>query len=252
MNLFESLQQSEPLNVAVVGAGGKTTAVFQLARQVNGCAWVTTTTHLGTDQLNLADKHFTIKSADNIDLRAWLAQKVSLLTGERTPDDRVKTPDGMLLESIAALAKQNQISLIVEADGARSHPIKAPGEHEPVIPTWVNTVIIVVGLSALGKPLSAEWVHRPEQFARLSGIQPGMPITLEGTIAMLLDPAGGIKGIPENAHKIVLFNQADTIKLSVDDLSMMRNLLDKFDRVLVASLAYKPGEVISIFQVETG
>ena len=135
MNLFESLQQREPLNVAVVGAGGKTTAVFQLARQVGGCAWVTTTTHLGTDQLHLADKHFTIRSANDIDVPGWLAQKVSLLSGERTSDDRIKAPDGALLESIAALAKLNQISLIVEADGARSHAIKAPGEHEPMIPS---------------------------------------------------------------------------------------------------------------------
>ena len=246
MNLFESLQQSEPLNVAVVGAGGKTTAVFQLARQVSGCAWVTTTTHLGTDQLHLADKHFTIKSADDIDVPGWLAQKVSLLTGERTPDDRIKAPNGDLPESIAALAKQYQVSLIIEADGARSHAIKAPGEHEPVIPAWVSTVIVVVGLSALGKPLSAAWVHRPEPFARLSGILPGMPITLEGTIQMLLDPAGGLKGIPENARKIVLFNQSDTVNLSSDDLSKMRKLLDKFDRVLVAALATKPGEVISL------
>ena len=61
---------------------------------------------------------------------------------------------------------------------------------------------------------------------------------------MLLDPAGGLKGIPENALKIVLFNQSDTVKLSVDDLSRMLKLLDKFDRVLVAALATKPGEVI--------
>lgn len=246
MNLFESLQQSEPLNVAVVGAGGKTTAIFQLARQVSGCAWVTTTTHLGTDQLHLADKHFTINLAGDIDVPGWLAQKVSLLTGEQTPDDRVEGPNGVLLESIAALAKRNHISLIAEADGARSHPIKAPGEHEPVIPAWVNTVIVVVGLSALGKPLSAEWVHRPEPFARLSGILPGMPITLDGMIHMLFNPTGGLKGIPEKARKIVLFNQADTVILNYEDLSRMRKLLDKFDHVVVASLATKPCEVINI------
>ncbi len=51
--------------------------------------------------------------------------------------------------------------MIIEADGARKLPIKAPAEHEPVIPEFVNTVITVIGLSGLGKPLTEEWVHRP-------------------------------------------------------------------------------------------
>lgn len=249
MNLFTSLRQDEPLKIAIVGAGGKTTALFQLARQMSGCAWVTTTTHLGTDQLYLADRHFTLKSAQDTDIASWLAQKVTLLTGERTADDRVAAPPQEILQALPAQADLNAVSLIVEADGARSHPIKAPAEREPVIPSWVSTVIVVAGLSALGKPLSADWVHRPERFAQLSGILPADPITLSGMVRMLLDPSGGLKGLPAGCRKIVLFNQADTMNLNDEDFALMSPLLEQYDPVLVASLAYKPEEVKTISSI---
>jgi len=246
MNFFESLELTEPVRIAIVGAGGKTTALFTLARQMHGKAWVTTTTHLGTDQLDLADRHFTLARVEDIQPAAWLAQKVTLLTGERTPDDRVRSPAPKLLDEVAALAEKHKVSLVVEADGARSHAIKAPGDNEPVIPAWADAVIVVVGLSAIGKPLSPEWVHRAEQFARLSDIAPGSPITLEGTIRMLLDPSGGLKGMPAGCRKIVLFNQVDTHPVSELDLKKMRVLQPGFDKVLVGELARFPEDIIIV------
>ena len=40
--------------------------------------------------------------------------------------------------------------VIVEADGARSMSVKAPAEHEPVIPSRSTLVVIVVGIDAVG------------------------------------------------------------------------------------------------------
>lgn len=41
----------------------------------------------------------------------------------------------------------------IEADGAKRLPLKAPGEWEPVIPEFVDLVIGVVGMDALGEPI---------------------------------------------------------------------------------------------------
>ena len=243
MNLFESLGLSEPVKIAVVGAGGKTTVVFQLARQVKGKAGVTTTTHLGTDQLDLADRHFILDDDGELEPSTWLENKVSLLTGDRTPDDRMRGPSSEAMDEIVKLAGEKRVSVIVEADGARSHPIKAPGENEPVIPPWVDAVIVVIGLSAIGKTLSAKWVHRPEQFARLSAIPMDNLITLEGTVRMLLDPEGGLKGIPAGSSKIALFNQADTLTLNASDLLTLHSVHPEYDRVLVAALGKSPTSV---------
>lgn len=243
MNLFEALGQQEPLHLAAVGGGGKTTAVFQLARQVKGPAWVTTTTHLGTDQLALADRHWILHSLSEVDPARFLDQKVTLLTDEVTPDNRVKGPEPKILQMLAAEASRLGVSLLVEADGARSHPLKAPAEHEPVIPAWVDTVIVVAGLSVLGKPLTAEWVHRPERFSQLSGVRPGEPVTLNGIIRMMIDPLGGLKGITPGMKKIALFNQADQASLSQEEESELEVLLDRYDLVLVASLGHDPDHV---------
>ena len=41
--------------------------------------------------------------------------------------------------------------VLVEADGAKRFPLKAPAAHEPVIPDETRLVIAVAGLSGVGK-----------------------------------------------------------------------------------------------------
>ena len=42
--------------------------------------------------------------------------------------------------------------VIAEADGARLRPLKAPAEHEPVIPPAADAVVAVAGLDSVGAP----------------------------------------------------------------------------------------------------
>ena len=53
------LDQVPAPRVAFVGAGGKTTALFQAARELAPCI-VTTTTHLGAWQAEEADEHIVV------------------------------------------------------------------------------------------------------------------------------------------------------------------------------------------------
>lgn len=246
MNLVEALHLSAPVYAAVVGGGGKTTTLFTLARQIEGPAWTTTSTHLGTDQLAYADRHFLIQQPEEIDLPALCAQKVTLITGPRTPDDRMRGPSSDVLEKLYETAFANRISLINEADGARSHPLKAPAEHEPVIPTWTELVIYVIGCSGINKPLTPEWVHRPEIFSRLTGLQPGEPVSLESIIRMLLHEQGGLKNMPPGSLKVVLFNQFDLVVNQPELMEKAAVLLKSYNAVLFASLQKEPDRVLSL------
>ena len=125
---------------------------------------------------------------------------------------------------------------MIEADGSRQKPLKAPGEHEPPIPDFVQTVVVVVGLSALGKPLDAETVHRPEIFARLSGLQLGETITAAALTRVLTHPEGGLKNIPPAARRVALLNQADTPDLQAQADAIAKALLPAYHSVVVASL----------------
>jgi molybdenum cofactor cytidylyltransferase len=237
MNLVEALEPALPARIAIVGGGGKTTTLFQLAQQLPGRVWVSTTTHLGTDQLNGADKHFIVHEVNPDSIAQWLKQKSTLLTGDFTADERVRGPDAEVLAQLYEAAKQTQISLVVEADGSRSRPLKAPGENEPATPAWAEMVITVVGLSVLGSPFSEATVHRVEPFKRLTGMHEGEPISLDSILRLLIHPLGGLKNSPTQARKIILFNQADTAELCDQVTAIAPALLaGGYERVLVGAL----------------
>ncbi|MDZ7599586.1 MAG: selenium cofactor biosynthesis protein YqeC [Desulfobacterales bacterium] len=99
--------------------------------------------------------------------------------------------------------------ILVEADGAGHRPLKAPAAHEPVIPACTDWVIAVAGLAAVGRPLDARWVFRPERFSALAGISAGDPVTPEAVAAVLMHPEGIMKGCPPAAGRCVFLNQRD-------------------------------------------
>jgi len=241
LNLIGAIQPKLPAQIAIVGAGGKTTALFQLARQVQGLAWVTTTTHLGTFQIHLADKHFIIDSTEEMNLDPFKKQKVTLITGPITADHRLGHPHPEILEKLHQSSEREKISLFIEADGSRSLPVKAPAEHEPAIPSWTQSVITVIGLSALGQPLNPRWVFRPELFSRITDLEENALITMECLGDLLTHPEGGLKGIPGQAQKVALLNQADTVETQIQARSLVPKLLGGgYDKVVIGSLELSP------------
>jgi len=126
--------------------------------------------------------------------------------------------------------------MLIEADGSRQLPLKAPAEHEPAIPDFVDTVVVVAGLSGLGKPLTSEWVHRPELFASLSGLVSGDIISVDALAKVLTSPSGGLKGIPPRAQRILLINQVDILELQAMALQLATKLIPEYRAIVVASL----------------
>ena len=252
-------------SLAFSGAGGKTTALFRLARQLEPPALVTTTTHLSSDQLALADQIIEVDESTELeDLFSTLAAQVVVLTGGEDRDDRVKGLPDWQLNRVAEIAQRRKITLLVEADGSRQHPLKAPAGHEPVIPSFVDYVVVVAGLSALEKPLNEQWVHRVEHFSDISGLNEGEQISTEAITRVLLDLSGGLKGIPAGAKKMCLLNQADNPQLQSQANRIARSLIPEYEAVIVASLNHgssgatsdvKPieeGEVLAVYEPIAG
>ncbi|MBI1855273.1 MAG: putative selenium-dependent hydroxylase accessory protein YqeC [Chloroflexi bacterium] len=234
MQLLRALRVSQAPCIAFAGAGGKTTALFQIARQFKQPVIVTATTHLGTWQIPLADQHITASSPDN--LAGVRFDGVTLVTSPLRQDNRTDGVSQDTLFRLRAEAKEHNIPLLIEADGARQKPLKAPAAHEPVIPDFVDTVVVIAGLSGLGKPLTDETVHRPETFAKLSGLKIGEAITSDALMRLLTHPDGGLKNIPPQARQIVLLNQADTPELQSIGGKMANALLGKFNSVICGTL----------------
>ncbi|MGE5223924.1 MAG: selenium cofactor biosynthesis protein YqeC [Omnitrophica WOR_2 bacterium] len=214
ISLEQAFRLGKVPRVAFTGAGGKTTALFRLARLLPQPVLVTATTHLAGYQLGWADHRYEIHTVEDVEAAARKKPSgVILLMGPDIQAGRVAglAPDA--IEQVHRWAETDRFPLLIEADGSRQKPLKAPAEHEPAIPSFVDTVVVVAGLSGLGKPLNEAWVHRPERFARLSGLRQGEEITLDAVVRVLVDPQGGLKNIPPGARRIALLNQADTQEL---------------------------------------
>jgi molybdenum cofactor cytidylyltransferase len=100
--------------------------------------------------------------------------------------------------------------LIIEADGSRRLPFKAPAAHEPVVPPSTTILIPVVGIDVLGQALDAEHVHRPQIVAELAGASLGGPVTPEIVAAVIAHPAGGAKDLPPGARLVPFLNKVES------------------------------------------
>ncbi|MDD5370404.1 MAG: selenium cofactor biosynthesis protein YqeC, partial [Anaerolineaceae bacterium] len=126
---------SGAVRLALVGAGGKSTALFQLAHQFPPPVIVTATTHLSIEQQALVDRNQVLDSPADLeryDLRDPLG--VHLFTGVPAGQGRSLGLHGETLAALKLMADMNQAPLLIEADGSRQLPLKAPAEHEPDIP----------------------------------------------------------------------------------------------------------------------
>ena len=238
-NLKNTLGLGETPRVAFVGSGGKSTALFHLAREYQTPVIVTATSRLELFQARQADQHFCCD--DSWDWERILPLNISgvtLFSGPKS-DRSVAGLEVDSLHRVLSLADEKNIPLLIEADGSRRHPVKAPAEHEPPIPNFVDTVVVVAGLSALGKPCTAEWVHRPQIYSKLSGLRVAERISLDAMARVLCHPLGGLKNIPTHARRVALLNQADTPELQEIASDLAEALSSKYHAVVISALNSK-------------
>ncbi|MEK7276000.1 MAG: selenium cofactor biosynthesis protein YqeC [Chloroflexota bacterium] len=199
--------------VAFVGGGGKTTAMFRLAAEIvgqGGRVITTTTTRIFAAQIRLAPVH--VQSLPSLSAALSGAPHV-LITGQvDAVEGKAFGVAPSLISDLRALTSNLQppTSILVEADGSRMRPFKAPADHEPVIPKETTIVVPVVGIDIIGRPLTAEYVHRPELIEALAPIRLGQIITPEIVAAVIAHPMGGRKNVPTGARVIALINKVES------------------------------------------
>ena len=203
MDIWEklNLDPARHRTVALVGAGGKTTTLYALARQARDggrTVVVTTTTHIRRHpRLPLTD------GADGAAVRALLEQYGVITAGTVFRGDKLSAP-----ADVAALARAADV-VLVEADGARMLPLKAPAEHEPVLPACADAVVAVAGMDCVGRPVE-EICHRPQRVRALLDVGEGHLLTPADVAGLLASPRGGRKGVGEAVAFRCILNKADT------------------------------------------
>ncbi len=191
-----------PFRIVVIGAGGKTTAVKQLAAAgAERSVLLTTTTHMYPVEPPECRKLLLDPSAE--ELMAEIREQGVLCAGSSAAEGKMGSLPDTLLEQAVRAAELT----VYEADGAKRLPLKLHRPDEPVILPDTTLCLVVAGLSALGKPVG-EVVHRYERnpawavdAGRLVGPEEFLYCVLENVRACEL-PVDRIR---------VLLNQADCL-----------------------------------------
>ena len=260
MQLSHALRITQKHVIALVGGGGKTTAMFRLADELAHHSpqkmrvLTTTSTRIFAAQIKRAPAHVTFDPEQQTiaDILPQLDKALGehsyvLLIGQADPESGKAF--GVSSETIDQLAATGHFDVIInEADGSRMRPFKAPADHEPVISSSTTLVVPVVGLDILDQPLNDDNVHRAERVSRLSGTPLGQPVTAETIAAVLCHVEGGLKNIPTQARVVPLLNKAESQPSRIAAQQIASSLLkcDEIDEVMVGTVQNDAEPVIDV------
>lgn len=223
--------------VCAVGAGGKKSLLYALAREAAGRVGVTSTVMMLTFPPALRAQ---IVLGDDAALRQALARPgESGLLAYACPCDKRGRLAGVAPATVADIHVRGQFGLtLVKADGARMRGIKAPRPGEPLLPETTAWVLPVVSAAVIGKPLDAGTAHRPERLADAVGAEPSAPLTAEHIGRLLASERGSLQATA-GLRVVPVINQVD----NDDRLWQARNAAhialarsDRFDRVVLTCL----------------
>ena len=182
--------------VSIIGGGGKTTLLYEMAGfcvKNDQKVLVTTSTHIYRPP-----KEWHDQSLEAVE-RKFRTGRAAIIGSACRDPEKLSMPETELFE---AARKKADLTLI-EADGARHLPCKAPAEHEPALLSSSDLVIGVTGLSALGQPLGKD-CFRAERAAELLGCTMEHHITEEDLARLIASEQGQQKGLKGRTFYAVL------------------------------------------------
>ncbi len=200
---FKEVTDRDIRVVSIVGAGGKTTCLRRLqmeCKKLEIPAAAGTTTHLQYER----NESF-LDRPDMDAAREILRKTGTLWMGEPVCEWKCKAlPEDFYRELLA-----DGICLLLEADGAKERPVKAPRDGEPVLLPETGLVLCVYGLDAVGQAIK-DVCCRVEQVCALLGKQETEILTAADLAKLAVSPRGGRKGVESGMRYAVLLNKADT------------------------------------------
>jgi len=252
MKIKDALELKPKEVICLVGGGGKSTLLYALANELAGAGFHVITTTTTKMLAPTRDQSETLIVENDLDV---LVQKVQeefrlhrhiTIAPEKYPSGKLES---MTPETVVTLAEVMQVDyIIIEADGAAHHSLKAPRETEPVIPANTTLVIAVAGIDSLGGKL-ADVVFRPEIAAKLLCVPLETIITPELIAKLITLPRGIAKGTPVTARIVPFINKVDIAGGLANGMLVAIKILaaknPQIDRVLLGQ-ARRPKPVLEV------
>lgn len=243
-SLKDALGLEEREHLALVGGGGKTSLMFAMAeelRQSEKRVVTSTTTKIWHHEaLNSplvvfleSDASWRGKLREELYIHGHVFLAQSLLDSGKVSGISPSIADELYQEGAMDY-------LLVEADGSAGHPVKAPAEHEPVIPPLVTEAVAMMGLEAVDQPLGPDTVFRVDLFRKITGLNPGQRLTPPVLSRLFQDPKGLFKGTPPSAKRVAFLNKLDLLAEEQEASDLAHEILGdsggEIDRVVIGSI----------------
>lgn len=237
--------------IVFVGAGGKTSAIYSCARQflrknnqISGDCYennfsirhlvgdsmdrIRKVLILTTTKMNLPDQEwqeYTVLNGSAGDIIYRLKKKRLCIAGTLTAAMPFKM-SGIQQNDFKAVFMEADV-ILVEGDGSKGLPLKFPASFEPVFPSYMTDVVIVAGLSGIGKPLSCV-CHRKELAQQV--LKAENDKLMEAKDVYILIKEGYIKPLQKKLQRINLYcilNQADCTVVKEELMQLKERLMEE-------------------------
>lgn len=199
------LIEGHPKMIAFVGAGGKTTTIYNLANELisqGKRVIITTTTHIyEPENIEVA--------TDMEDIQKALQGNKLLVAGKPCEDGKLTCLEERIFNELGKYADY----VLIEADGAKKMPIKVPKYNEPVLPDCIDMIVGIVGMDCVGKRIK-DVCFRPQEAVKLLNEETKQIVTenhfiIEEDIAQIIRSEKGLrKSVGQKPFKVIL-NKAD-------------------------------------------
>lgn len=215
--------------VSFVGGGGKTTSMYTLANELSNLGkkvLVTTTTHM-----HMPKDYINFKGDLN-EIKERFKDSNLITVGIKDKNEKISSVGNEIAEILIELCD----FLLIEADGSKMLPLKAPASHEPVILKNTTMIVGVAGIDSIGRTIK-EICHRPEEVCNVLSKKP-YDIIKEKDIAILLSSKEGQKKYLDkcdNAQYRALINKVDDDELLLYAENICKYLCEEGIQAVVTS-----------------
>lgn len=220
--------------ISFVGGGGKTTSIKSLAKELSDIGMkvlITTTTKI-FEPMEDEGEYFFI---ENIPRNFKPDKGTITIFGENIRDGKLI---GATIDKIDNINNRGLFDyILIEADGAKRKPIKAPDLHEPLIGPSTTITIGVMGIDAIGLEIVEDMVHRPEILKHLLNVGENHIINSNDIVNLSLHPKGLFKS--SKGKKILFLNKVRTDIDISNSKEIQQKLIDSNIQIVMGDIINK-------------
>ena len=196
--------------ISIVGAGGKTSLMNLLAKEISLDENVLITTSTKIYKPNKNDVDYLYLNYEELISNLYKKNSIFAYGSNLNSDNKLI---GIKLKEIKDLKKYFN-KIVIEADGSKCKDLKAWNESEPVISNDTTITLGVLSLSTVGMEINDENIHRLEIFKGLIKDKNSTNVDLNILIQIIFNENGLFKN--SNGRRILFLNKLDKYNNDID------------------------------------